>query len=98
MLEITLSATIKGDTVVLRMADNGRGMPPERLAQILAEEDEPEQSRPRKLTNIGIRNIRRRLDLLYGGRPYGLAAHSMLDAGTEIIITIPMRTTEDGHE
>ncbi len=98
MLEITLSATIKSNTVVLRMADNGRGMPPERLAQILAEEDEPEQSRPRKLTNIGIRNIRRRLDLLYGGRPYGLEAHSMLDAGTEIIITIPMRTTEDGHE
>jgi LytS/YehU family sensor histidine kinase len=75
--------------LLLWVEDNGPGIPPERLAELLAPqpaEDGPDA--PRGRTSIGLRNVDGRLRALYG-EAYRLAIDSEPGRGTSVQIRIP---------
>lgn len=71
--------------IVILISDDGVGIPPEKLDNILAEKKiEPGSSG----TNIAVYNTHRRLQLMYGAG-YGLKYSSTVGEGTEVEIRIP---------
>lgn len=60
---IVLSAHLDGGTLCLSLRDNGKGMTEEQVARLLSEDTSEDK---RRLTGIGLRNIRDRLQLYYG--------------------------------
>lgn len=84
-LEIHISAELRGGELVLTIRNNGTGMQPERLAEVRGQlESEDYMGRE----HIGLYNIHRRIQLLYG-RDYGLSIESSPDEGTEVTIRVP---------
>lgn len=73
------------DTIVILISDNGVGIPPEKLENILSGKNIAAGSSG---TNIAVYNTHRRLQLIYGPE-YGLKYSSTPNVGTEVEIRIP---------
>ncbi len=71
----------KDGVIRFRVADNGIGMSEERLEEVLARGTERQDSE-----GVGLRNINRRLELLYGRQ---LRIESQAGAGTTVSFDIP---------
>ena len=69
---------ICADEIVFTVSDNGMGITPEKLEELLNHPSE----------NYGAQNVHHRLQLLYG-RKYGLSYESTLCHGTTVMITLP---------
>jgi len=69
-------------TFLIRVQDDGRGMEAARLAEVL-------QSEQKDNAAIGLRNVDRRLRMLYG-KDYGLRIESVAGHGTRAEIRIPI--------
>ena len=82
---ILVTARREGGDVVIEVADNGTGMRPEVVAQLL---DEDRAAPPGKGSGIGVRNVHRRIRLTFG-EPYGLTIRSEPDEGTVVQIRLP---------
>ncbi|UQZ85124.1 Sensor histidine kinase YpdA [Paenibacillus konkukensis] len=84
-----------GDKVRFEVSDDGAGMPRERVERILSGKYEAPDGRS---TGIGLENLRKRLELYFGGR-YRLDIRSEEGQGTTVTVEIPvMRTAgEDQH-
>ncbi|WP_110930824.1 sensor histidine kinase [Paenibacillus bouchesdurhonensis] len=82
---IVVRATVSESHAIISVYDNGPGISPDRLEQILQtfEVDWEEQEGE----NIGLKNLNTRLKLLYGDQS-GLAIHSD-GSGTEMTMRIP---------
>ncbi|MFC7677614.1 sensor histidine kinase [Paenibacillus sp. GCM10028914] len=84
---ILIEGILKQDVIIVRVSDNGRGIPlPEltKLRQSLTEKSELEA----KSDSLGLSNVHMRLQMVYGSE-FGLAIESMDGAGTEVILKIP---------
>ncbi len=90
---VTLRSRVAGECLLLEVEDDGVGMAPERDAA------SPVSGLVRPGTGIGMRNVRERLQVLYGG-----AAHMRIESrpgrGTKVSIEMPLlqRDQEMGHE
>lgn len=73
--------------ISIHVEDNGVGFPPEKWEEVL--------SRPSFGKSVGLRNIQKRLQHLYGTE---LVMESNTDTGTRITIRIPGRTEKQGKE
>jgi len=82
----------KGDVLMLRVEDNGPGIPPARLTEILSTNGKPEMTNHKA---IGLRNVDGRLRAMYGDE-YRLVIESELGRGTCVQIRIPISATEGG--
>ena len=69
--------------VLIRIRDNGVGMSEERLAVIRENMNKCTEAN----TNIGISNVMRRLELMYGRNAAEI--RSVLGQGTEVCIMLP---------
>ena len=83
--EIRVEALRDKEDLVIRISDNGAGIPPA-VAQTLLEEERPASHS--KGSGIGLRNVHRRLRL-YFGESYGLTVHSEPDEGTMVELRMP---------
>lgn len=70
-----------GEDIVFKVSDDGIGMAPEQVAELLKNE-------PSDRTGIGIKNVNDRLRI-YFGPPYGLSIDSVPDEGTVVTIRMP---------
>lgn len=89
--KIIISASLENGLLHLKIADNGVGIPEEKLAflrETLNPEHHSEEFGPE---SIGIGNVNRRLILSYGPE-YRLTIESALGRGTVITIWIPSQT------
>ncbi len=88
----------KGDDLVLQVEDDGPGIPADRLATILDPAGTEDGSDPAAGSgSIGLRNIDRRLQTLYG-EGYRLRIASEAGHGTRVWIRIPIhRGGDDAH-
>jgi two-component system, sensor histidine kinase YesM len=86
---IRIGVTVDRETVTFVIEDNGLGIHPERLKQLLNHTVASESG-----SGVGIRNVHERIRLTYGD-PYGLSIMSMPEVGTTVTIRIPRRTGED---
>lgn len=82
---IVLTGWEEDKGIVILISDDGVGIPPEKLENILAEKKIEAGSSG---TNIAVYNTHRRLQLMYGPE-YGLEYKSTLGAGTEVEIRLP---------
>ena len=97
---ITLSLNSTQHDLLIHCVDNGVGMSPEKLASIsefIRQDPQPNEERTYvRGTGIGLRNVNRRIGLLFG-TPYGLTIYSTPGSGTDVVVRIPLkpRETED---
>ncbi len=96
---ISIEVTEREGDLFLTVRDNGKGMPPERLAMLKqklesvggeSESAEVEQPIPDSTgSGYGILNVQARIRLTYGA-PYGLHIESELGVGTVVTVQHPM--------
>jgi hypothetical protein len=88
--QIIIDAYKKENFLILKVSDNGIGISPDRLNQLIKFIDEHDG----KLIDnnnhlcLGLKNVHQRIRLFLG-KPYGLKIFSALGKGTEIEITLP---------
>jgi two-component system LytT family sensor kinase len=75
---VQLSAVAMGGDIELRVSDDGRGIEPERVSQVLAGAG----------GGIGLSNVDSRLRATFGDR-YALRIESHLGEGTTVVMTVP---------
>ena len=88
--KIKITAALEGNRIVFRVIDNGYGIKPEILKDILDQESKSAHS-----AGVGLKNVNERIKLCYGNE-YGLRIESELDVGTTAIISIPLEDAVDG--
>ena len=81
--------------VLLRLTDDGVGMPPEVVAHLLDEPTE-EAERAEKFRHVGLWNVNRRIQYSFG-EGYGLHIESEEDIGTEVTIRLPYQKKGNDH-
>ena len=81
--------------VLLRITDDGVGMPPEQVAHLL---DEPPRVPKRLKSSVmsACGNVNRRIRYSFG-EGYGLTIESEEDVGTEVTIRLPYQQKGDTH-
>ena len=81
--------------VLLRITDDGIGMPPEQVAHLL---DAPagEKEKAEKFRHVGLWNVNRRIQYSFG-EAYGLTIESEEGIGTEVTIRLPYQQKGDSH-
>lgn len=90
---VDISARDEEGRLVIRVQDNGEGMPPERVERILSGFAEESEQNGRKSTGIGMRNVRDRLQLIYGSAAE-LRIESQVGEGTVVTILLPLAYEE----
>ena len=91
---ITVTARRDGNDLVIDVADNGTGMPPEVVERLL---DESQPQTRSSGSGIGVRNVHRRIRLTFGEQ-YGLEVFSEPDEGTTVRIRLPALTAEEAAQ
>lgn len=80
---VTVTAARQEEWLVLQVSDDGRGIEPAMLERLMRGDTSEENRR-----HIGLSNIRKRLEYLYGGKAeFCIAA----DSGTVITLKLPMK-------
>ena len=80
---LIMNADAEGDMLLISVADNGIGIPDEKLEEIMRETETKGTG-----NSIGISNVARRLQLLYGSNC--LSIHSKYAIGTIMTLSIPI--------
>lgn len=80
--EIRITASVVGDKVLFEVRDNGLGIPPQQLEQILLGHTRSENG-----SGVGVKNVHERIRLYYG-EGYGLEFESQLEEGTTVKVWI----------
>lgn len=83
--QIVIKGSMEAEKIHLSISDNGRGIPKEKLCQILGGTLEKQNE---KHMSIGIRNVNERLRLRYG-EEYGIKLISEEGKGTCVELTVP---------
>ena len=81
---ITITSETTRSTIILRVSDNGHGMPPQQVNELNAYINGKNNS----FKGIGLKNVNKRLQLHFGDE-YGIAISSMLGMGTTASIYLP---------
>jgi len=84
---IRLTGRIENERIILEVIDDGLGMSDERLEEVRASLTD------NKREGFGLRTVHQRIQILFGAE-YGLSLESKPDAGTKVIVTIPMKTSD----
>lgn len=84
---ITIRVGLQQDYLMIAVEDNGEGIPPERLKELLKPKAEM-QKKFKGFSSIGLRIVDQRLKELYGER-YRTEIQSLMGEGTKITLCIP---------
>ncbi|SFJ68167.1 two-component system, sensor histidine kinase YesM [Paenibacillus sp. UNC496MF] len=88
---VRITAAAGGGRIEIEVADDGEGMPREKLDALNRSLDETEE---REGNRIGLRNVHMRLKLMYG-QDCGLRIRSEAGVGTSVHFSIPMEAKDD---
>ncbi|UVI31064.1 sensor histidine kinase [Paenibacillus spongiae] len=90
-----LSVTIwrESDYVKVQVADDGLGMSPERLQQLMLQFQNSTSYASRSKKSIGLANVYARMQLYFGG-PYTMNINSEQGLGTQITLILPIIRSE----
>ena len=86
---IRISVEVVDGKLLLKVGDNGLGMKPEVLENLLAYE-----SRSKNGSGVGVKNVHERIQLCYG-KDYGLQIESEQEVGTTVNIWLPIVEDEN---
>ncbi len=80
---IKITVISEGDNILFQVSDNGYGIKPEILKELLVQESTSYHS-----GGVGLKNVNERIKLFYG-EEYGIEIKSEIDVGTTVCIRIP---------
>lgn len=80
---VEIQAYLEEEALVFCVKDNGAGMSPQQLENIL--------TAPAGHSGIGVKNVHERIQLTFG-KGYGITINSVLDEGTQVFIRLPRLT------
>ncbi|MBP2655551.1 MAG: histidine kinase [Firmicutes bacterium] len=89
---LSLQAYSEGDDIKIKIEDNGIGMSPQKVKNLLSR-----HTTETEMVNIGIQNTRTRLIQSFGTQ-YDICIKSLLNIGTSIIIKIPLDFNERTYD
>ena len=95
---VTIRAAVVGNDLLLTVADNGVGIPAEKLEQIRAALESTTESSLRGAEHIGLTNVNARIRLMFGGEDYGLTIDSDPDSGTSITVRLRAVREDEGND
>lgn len=81
----------KGDEMILKVQDDGKGMDSDTLAHIFEKHTQDTRS-----NGVGLNNVNERIQIYYG-EEYGLSFRSEPEKGTEAMITLPLGKEEGSN-
>ena len=84
---IRVTGRMQEDSLILEVNDDGSGMTEERLIEMRA------SLADKTSDGFGLRTVHQRIQILFGAE-YGLTMDSTPDAGTRIMVKIPMQTID----
>lgn len=91
---LTIRGSVEASIVMLQVADDGVGIPAERLKELLSHSDAEGGTGAGDASSgskpFGLRNVDERIRLFFGDE-FGLAIHSILGQGTTVTIKLPRR-------
>lgn len=93
---ITLTASIRGELLIIEVIDNGNGISTEELVKLNKGLEMDNDTYFKSLSNkknksIGIDNVNRRIKLFYGEK-YGINIESKLNIYTKVSVTLPAQS------
>ena len=88
MGHIYVTGRAQGQDILLQVTDDGVGMPPEQIEQLV------QSMEGTKRIGFGLSTVHERIRLFFGP-PYGLSLSSQAGVGTTISIIIPRRVGEE---
>ncbi len=91
--EVTISMMMTEKRLLIRVSDNGIGMPQETLNRINGQMTE-RSIRGKSRGGIAIGNVNNRIKMLFG-EDYGVTVFSTQDVGTDVEITLPRTSEQD---
>lgn len=87
---IRVEGRMEGERMLFEIADNGVGIAPDRLAQLLSGEGEEDREyASQRIGRYAIRNVRQRLQLKYGDA-FSLDIESEVGNGTTVRVMLPV--------
>ncbi|MCM1023754.1 MAG: sensor histidine kinase [Prevotella sp.] len=89
--KIDIKVFYRSGKVMIEVADNGQGIPPGKLRELLAKLEKNDTSSGK---SIGLTNVNKRIKM-YHGEQYGLTVETTLGRGTAIRITLPKVVDEN---
>ena len=84
--------SLRGDSLVGEVIDNGSGIPKSKVELML----QKERKKNNHFTGIGIDNVNDRIKLLFGER-YGVTISSGAGRGTVVKVTVPVKRAEESE-
>ena len=90
---ISVTFTTNGKELILTVTDNGVGITADALKELIDYMD----NNNNRLTSIGLKNVHRRLRILYGN-DYGVKIASQTGIGTVVTACLPIITQGDIKE
>lgn len=88
---ITVKVVYRGHLVEICVSDNGQGIAPDRLKELLEKLERNDTSSGK---SIGLTNVNKRIKM-YHGEEYGLSVRTAKGKGTAITITLPREVDEN---
>jgi len=93
-LNIEISGKIFEDYLILTVHDDGVGIEPQKLLNIL--DDSQKNDHRNRFSRIGLQNVHKRIQLMFGEK-YGLKIRSISGEGTDVEVRMPIITGDDLH-
>ena len=84
--QVSLKGYREGDMLCFSVTDNGKGMTEDEIGHILFEEKNNQETG--RFNSIGVSNINKRLQLLFGSE-YGLSISSSVNLYTTVLVRMP---------
>ena len=84
--QISIKGYREGDMLCFSVTDNGKGMTEDEIGHILFEEKNNQETG--RFNSIGVSNINKRLQLLFGSE-YGLSISSSVNLYTTVLVRMP---------
>ena len=88
---ISIKVRYCGENVSIDVADNGQGISPERMKELLRKLEQNDTSSGK---SIGLTNVNKRIKM-YHGEEYGLSVKTVPGKGTTISILLPRTVDEN---
>jgi sensor histidine kinase YesM len=85
---VSVTAEIRGNDVVIKIYDNGKGMSPSELAEVRDRLANPDKYRDTDLSHVALINVQRRIKLVCGEK-YGVETESGETFGTCVTVILP---------
>ena len=87
---LRISARIEAGELIISVADNGLGLPPEKAEELNRLVQQPSPEQPTHMTGVGLINVARRIQIARGNE-FGMYIGSTLNVGTSVTLKLPLR-------